>query len=278
MQSAPATGQGARKSLCNPCVATSASQRARYRSCDLTAVRRTRLHSRRPNHPTSKRNLPAVRPVSIRSPGRDTARQCAGSSREGRATGRFRPSRRVSSPLFESALLSMGRSLTPPTAPRPATNDGLRTSGPRSGGPHPHMPRHDPTAKNGTSGCRNAAVRANFGDCCMWVTVCLGEHGGERFPVPARERRRSSSRRFRAPTGRGITVRRCRARCYQARPEGPILVDAFADAAARCSLATFSACGSRPCGWPSHLARVPGGVGASRRRPLCLSGKGPNRG
>jgi hypothetical protein len=92
----------------------------------LTVVPHTRLRSRRPNYPAARRNLPAVQPVSIRSPGRGTARQCAGSSREGRVTGRFRPSRRISSPPSESAPLSMGLSFTPPTALRPATNDGAR--------------------------------------------------------------------------------------------------------------------------------------------------------
>jgi hypothetical protein len=171
----------------------SLKMRARHRSLvHLTVVPHTRLRSRRPNHPTSKQNLPAVRPVSIRPPGRGTARRCAGNSREGRARGRFQPDRRISSPLYESAPLSMGRSFTPPTAPRPATNDWARhQAGPDQKAHIPIFPKVILSQKAAFPG---AEMRrwARISAAVVRGTLCVSENTlANSSPFPARNWRRA---------------------------------------------------------------------------------------
>jgi hypothetical protein len=195
VRSAPATGQGARKisrRLCNPrrCdlslaeIAGSVSLLFISRLCGIPGC----TGGGRTTRPRSGIYLPSGWFPSALQGEIPLGNALVVVAKEGRrgAFGQVGEFRR----LFSNPLRSRwaGHSL-PPLHPVPPRMTGSETSEPRSGGPHFHMPRHDATAKNGTSGCRNAAVGANFGDCCMRITVCLGEHVGGCFPVPARERR-----------------------------------------------------------------------------------------
>jgi hypothetical protein len=166
-----------------------------------------------------------------------------------------------------------------PTAPRPATNDGLgiKRAPTRARSPiFPDMILPQKAAFPGAEMRRWARISA----VVVCRTLCVsGNTLANAFPFE----RESSANRLHGGSvrrlSRGMTVPRCRARCYQARPEGPILADAFADAAARCSLAAFSALAVLGlAGVRRTWDGFPGRVGASRRRPLCSSGKGLIRG
>jgi hypothetical protein len=113
--------------------------------------------------------------------------------------------------LFPNPLRSRWAGhLLPPLHPVPPRMTGLGIKRAPIRRPTSHIPRHDPTSKGGVSGCRNAAVGANFRGCCAQDTVCLGEHFGEFFPVCSIKVAPSSSRLgcVRRLSG-GMTVREC---------------------------------------------------------------------
>jgi hypothetical protein len=100
-------------------------------------------------------------------PARGTAQQVANSSREGTTRRRFRPSRRISQPLSEFALLgSMDPASNLPHTAGPNRPRLAVKWGPTEW-PMPHSPTHTLTQKQGTGVGKSGGDRDS-----SWAVVC----------------------------------------------------------------------------------------------------------